>query len=756
MTRRRPTFPRASVFATCVIGALMVGTFAWGFWSTSGNGAGASSVTTLSAPTGVSVPSAVTGTTVTISWTGMIAPSGASDVKYWVLRANGSTTANACGTTASLPLFEGTGAKSCNDTSVAPGSYTYTVTAVWRTWTAQGNTSAAVVVTAQDTTAPVGGSITANGAAVYNSTGTISLAVTNFTDSGSGIASNVSTRVSGTLSGGTCGALSGVVLVSISGGNDSSTLPTGCYKYTLTGTDNVSNVATVVSSTVKVDLTAPTLTVSTTGAGVMSNGATVVYRSGGSGTFAVTAADVDSSISSTNFPAAPGGWSKTTGTNSATYTLGNATATTATLTGVTATNEAGTITSLNVTIMRDQTNPTVVYSLASASNAFLSGSTLYYRSNATGLFNLVGTVTDAGAGAYSIVFPSISTTGWTHNAQTVTTPVGGPFSSSAYSWTLNPTLPSSTTARTMIASDAVGNTTSTTFTFTSDTSASSPTVTFPVGSTTYNNTTFNAGCSGKICGAASDSGSGIATVQVSVRQGSGNYWNGTGFASVGEVWTTATGTSTWSMPFAASNFAIAGPYTVSARMTDNVGNVSSITSNIITIDNTAPTVTGVTLGDGDGKIEENDTISIVFSELMSVGSFCSTWSNNNSDQTLSGSWLVKVLVTNGLSGGNDTLSVSLFGNSKCAGVFNFGTLNLGSPSYVSADETFSGGGSHETVVKWTSNTKTLLITLGSQSSSGGVGSNITSSTVVYTPSTSVKDVVGNAISGSYSFASKRF
>ncbi len=753
MTRRRVGHARAGVFAVCVIGALAVGTFAWGIWSATGDGAGASSVTALATPTGVSVPSSVMATTVTVSWTGVTAPSGASDVEYWVRRSNGSTSANACGTTQAAPLFEGAGAKSCDDTSVDPGSYSYIVTAVWRTWTAQGSTSGTVVVTAPDTTPPAGGAITANSAAAYNSTGIVALTVTNFTDGGSGIASNVITRASGTLSGGSCDALSGATVVSISGGNDPSTLSTGCYQYTLTGTDNASNVATTVSGTVKVDRTAPTLTVSVTGAAVLWNGTAIVYRPGGlSSAFVVTATDPESGISSVNFPAAPTGWTRTTGTNSATYTLGSASASSATLTGVSTTNAAGTTTSQNITITRDQTNPTSVYSLASASNAFLSGSTLYYRGNTTGSFNLVGTVADAGAGAYSVIFPSISTTGWTHNSETVTTPASGPFSSSAYSWNLNPTQPSSTTARTMIASDAVGNTTSTLLTFTSDTSASSPAVTFPVVSTSYNSTTFNAGCTSTICGTVTDAASGIATVEVSVRQGTGNYWNGTGFSSGSEVWTEATGTSSWSIAFSASNFVTAGDYTVSARMTDRVGNVSSTTSKTFTIDNTAPTVTSVTFTDADGQVEKDDTITIVFSEQMSVSSLCSTWSSDSDDYTISGNNVVVVTIRNGVSGAND--SVASVTSTGCT--FNFGTLNLGSTGYVAADRTFSGsgGGGKQSRIDWTSTTRTLVIKLGE--ASGTVGSSIPATTVTYTPSTSVKDSAGNAISGSYSFASRRF
>src|SRR5207237_1350326 len=55
----------------------------------------------------------------------------------------------------------------------------------------------------------------------------------------------------------TCGPLSGATAVTLSGGNDSSALTTGCYQYTLTGTDNVGNEDTVQSQAIKVDTSDP-------------------------------------------------------------------------------------------------------------------------------------------------------------------------------------------------------------------------------------------------------------------------------------------------------------------------------------------------------------------------------------------------------------------------------------------------------------------------------------------------------------------
>jgi hypothetical protein len=194
-------------------------------------------------------------------------------------------------------------------------------------WTASSSASGAQTVTAYDnadltasaqftlspdTSAPTGGSISAssdNGS--YSTGGVISLTKTDYGDSGSGIASNVITRASASLSNNACGAFSGSTTVTISSGHDSQTLTTGCYRYTLTGTDNVGNQATSTSTIVKVDTTAPSNPLSITGTAnpkqFVDNTNKVVYynpQGSNSGSFTVTssAADADSGIQKATFP----------------------------------------------------------------------------------------------------------------------------------------------------------------------------------------------------------------------------------------------------------------------------------------------------------------------------------------------------------------------------------------------------------------------------------------------------------------------
>jgi hypothetical protein len=221
-----------------------------------------------------------------------------------------------------------------------------------------------------DTAAPAGGSVSANNGAVHNTSGTVDLAVLSFADSASGIASNAVTRASGTLAGDTCGALSGATAVTVSGGHDAASLPSGCYQYTLTGTDNVGNVATTQSAVVKVDTSAPsapaiTLT-NATGASTFINGTTAYInaQAGKSGSFdaSATSADADTGIQKLAFPAltgfsAGGGDDTTSPYGPTTYTWSGAVGASGSQT-VTAYNNAGNTATSSFQVVKDVAAPT--------------------------------------------------------------------------------------------------------------------------------------------------------------------------------------------------------------------------------------------------------------------------------------------------------------------------------------------------------------------------------------------------------------
>src|SRR4029079_18271963 len=116
-------------------------------------------------------------------------------------------------------------------------------------------------------------------------------------------------------------------------------------------------------------------------------------------------------------------------------------------------------------------------------------------------------------------------------------------------------------------------------TFVYDNTNPSSSVTFPVANTSYTTAAWNAGCAAPgLCGTASDAGSGVKAVEVSIRRGTGNYWNGTSFSSTTEIFLTATGATAWSFSFPAANFPSAASYRIRVRARDNAGNVQSPSS----------------------------------------------------------------------------------------------------------------------------------------------------------------------------------
>src|SRR6185369_5677786 len=127
-------------------------------------------------------------------------------------------------------------------------------------------------------------------------------------------------------------------------------------------------------------------------------------------------------------------------------------------------------------------------------------------------------------------------------------------------------------------------------TFTYDATNPSALFTFPASGGAYKNADWNAGCpTNGFCGTYSDATSGVQSVEISIRQGAGNYWNGTSFASGSEVFQTASlAGGNWSYSFVASSFPADGSYTVHIRARDNANNTETGPSRSFTIDNANP------------------------------------------------------------------------------------------------------------------------------------------------------------------------
>ena len=147
----------------------------------------------------------------------------------------------------------------------------------------------------------------------------------------------------------------------------------------------------------------------------------------------------------------------------------------------------------------------------------------------------------------------------------------------------------------MRATDDAGNTEAgPSRTFRIDNTDPSALVTFPAAGTRYSTAGWNAGCATSgLCGTQSDSGSGIAQVEVSLKRVSTDlYWDGDSFDAGGETYFTATlAGGNWSYAFPAGNFPADGDYTLHVRATDDAGNTEGGPTRTFTYDTTPPQTT---------------------------------------------------------------------------------------------------------------------------------------------------------------------
>ena len=170
-----------------------------------------------------------------------------------------------------------------------------------------GNTTSSATLTfTNDSNAPAGGALTVNGTAAtgggsssYSASGSFPIDVrTDYTEtqsgSESGLASSTLTRASATLTANSCGSFGSASTIT---GTPAQSLSTGCYLYTLSGTDNVGNTVSI-TSIVKVDTDNPTVSLTDPGTPV-------------AGTIALsaTASDPSTDIQQVVFERAPAGGS---------------------------------------------------------------------------------------------------------------------------------------------------------------------------------------------------------------------------------------------------------------------------------------------------------------------------------------------------------------------------------------------------------------------------------------------------------------
>ncbi|MDQ3178645.1 MAG: Ig-like domain-containing protein, partial [Actinomycetota bacterium] len=238
-------------------------------------------------------------------------------------------------------------------------------------------------------------------------------------------------------------------------------------------------------------------------------------------------------------------------------------------------------------VFNDTTPPTNTVTLASAAGAYLSGTTLYYRPTAAGSFTLSSAVVDGGSGPGSATYPNVTQSGWSHSLETVSTPAGGPFVSTAFTWT-NAT--SGNFSHVVTASDAwpPPNTSTTTLNVTEDSTA-------PAASILCNGAACPAGwftsSPVSMTLAAPDAGAGLDLIRYTVDGTDPTMFTGNIYAG-------------------AFTIATEGVTTVKYRAFDRIGNDTGIQSQLVRIDTVAPQTT---IDANPGAATQDTTPTFAFS-----------------------------------------------------------------------------------------------------------------------------------------------
>ncbi len=280
----------------------------------------------------------------------------------------------------------------------------------------------------------------------------------------------------------------------------------------------------------------------------------------------------------------------------------------------------------------DTTSPTNAITLSDVTgNAGKTGSTIYYRGVGAGSLTLTNAVSDAGSGPASSATAALggTTTGWSHNPSTVSTPSGGPFVSATFSWTAGA---SSAPTEAVTGRDVAGNTAVTNLSFVNDSTA--PTA----GTITYTDGP-QAGLSVPITfTTGTDGGSGIGSRQLQRRSApltSGTCGTWSAFTNLGPVNPTSVYTDS-----AVSNGSC---YQYQYVVTDVAGNTHTATSaNVARVDyaggvnTTAGLLSHWRLGEGSASLTSSDSFTGTAGTTVTTrnGEIGATWANPSGNSNM--------------------------------------------------------------------------------------------------------------------------
>jgi hypothetical protein len=135
LSRRHPTRLVWALVGVAAVAAISGSALA--YFTSAGLGTATAEVSKLTKPT-ITAATAGVGGTVSLSWSAATAPE-VEAVQYYVTR-NGEGAAGTC-----PPKATPSATTTCVDKELEPGTYTYTVTAIWRSWSNTSSASAATV-----------------------------------------------------------------------------------------------------------------------------------------------------------------------------------------------------------------------------------------------------------------------------------------------------------------------------------------------------------------------------------------------------------------------------------------------------------------------------------------------------------------------------------------------------------------------------------------------------------------------------------
>ncbi|HUN79482.1 MAG TPA: PKD domain-containing protein [Solirubrobacteraceae bacterium] len=477
-----------------------------------------------------------------------------------------------------------------------------------------------------DTTAPSGGALTVNGQSAspggsssYNTTGTFSLARTDYSETQSatqsGLRSSTLTVAAAPLSANVCGTFGTPSTIS---GAPTQSESSGCYRYTLTGVDNVGNQASV-TTTVLVDTSVPTtplLSFSGLSPNTYYKSSTNALYFGPSagGAFIVSASSSDPQTGIAGYTFSSLGSYGFTGTqtgNQMAYTFGASATQPPSGPTVLATSNAGASSAAaNYALILDNTPPTGGALTVNSVAASAAGSTSY---NASGSFT-IGTRTDynadTGSGLLSSVLTRASGTlsnGTCSNYGTPTTITGNPTQSG---------LAAGCYLYKLTGTDRVGNTASLSTTVEVDKTAPTAKLSVPADANGPVAVTFS----------ATDAGSGVNFAKGQLERAVATYNAATNTCGTYSGWSNL-GPANPTSPYTDSTVSTGHCYDYDYTVPDFAGNSATAVPGIVYVSTTKPTLTSITdttPGSTAGLPQVGDAITLNFNDQIAASSVPAT------------------------------------------------------------------------------------------------------------------------------------